>query len=250
VSVLATLANVLRLFLGLIVLGFNTTLCMIACALLMPSRVARIKVCNYYGKVTGPLMMKVSGCPLEFEGMEHLDGDRPAIYVSNHTSIVDIFLAIWLSPVGTVGIAKKEVVYYPFFGQMYLLSGHLRIDRGKSEKARASLAALGEVVRQNKLSIYIWPEGTRSRSGRLLPVKKGVVFMAEQTGLPVVPIVVAGAHEAWVKNTLRMSPVPIKVTILPPIDTSTWTGKTADAHALEIHEAFRSALPAEQQPAA
>lgn len=244
-----TLIGWIRLAVGLVLLAINTTLCMLVCAVLIPFRVARIKACNYYGKITGPLMLAISGCPLEVEGMEHLDPDRPAIYVSNHTSIMDIFLAIWLSPVGTVGIAKKEVVYYPFFGQMYLLSGHLRIDRGRSDRAKASMAALGEVVRRNRLSIYLWPEGTRSASGRLLPIKKGVVYLAEQTGLPIVPIVVAGAHEAWVKNSLKVAPVPIKVTVLPPIPTEGWGAETAAENAQTVWEAFRSALPERQQPA-
>lgn len=237
----------LRLAIGLVVLGVNTTLCMLLCALLLPFRVARIKACNYYGKITGPLMLKISGCPIEVDGMEHLDADRPAIYVSNHTSIVDIFFAIWLSPVGTVGVAKKEVVYYPFFGQMYLLSGHLRIDRGRSDRARASMNALGEIVRANKLSIYLWPEGTRSASGKLLPIKKGVVFLAEQTGLPIVPIVISGAHEAWVKNSLKVAPVPIRVQVLPPIDTTGWGAATASDNAMTIWQAFQDALPDSQK---
>lgn len=240
----------IRLAIGMVIIGVNTTLCMLVLVFLIPFRIARIKTCNYYGKITGPMMMKLSGCPLVFEGTEHLDADRPAIYISNHTSIVDIFLAIWLSPVGTVGVAKKQVVYYPFFGLMYLLSGHLRIDRGKSDRAKASLAALGSLVRANRLSIYIWPEGTRSRSGRLLPFKKGIVHLAEQTGLPIVPIVIEGAHEAWVKNSLQIAPVPIKVTVLPAIDTTGWKGSNAAEHLVVLHDAYKSVLPPAQQPEA
>ncbi|MCA9566903.1 MAG: 1-acyl-sn-glycerol-3-phosphate acyltransferase [Myxococcales bacterium] len=244
-----SLAGWIRLVVGLVIIGVNTTICMLVCALLIPWRVARIKTCNYYGKITGPMVMKVSGCPMTFVGTEHLDAERPAIYISNHTSIVDIFLAIQLSPVGTVGVAKKQVVYYPFFGLLYLLSGHLRIDRGHSQKAKESLAALGEYVRAKRLSIYIWPEGTRSRSGRLLPFKKGIVYLAEQTGLPIVPVVVEGAHEAWVKNSLKIAPVPIKVTVLPAIDTTGWNGDTAEANLATLQDAFKSVLPADQQPA-
>ncbi len=242
------LAGWLRLLAGLVVIAVNTTICMAICVLLLPWRVARIKTCNYYGKITGPMVMKISGCPLTFEGTEHLDPKRPAIYVSNHTSIVDIFLAIWLSPVGTVGVAKKQVIYYPFFGLLYLLSGHLRIDRGKSAKAKASLAKLGAYVRAKRLSIFLWPEGTRSETGRLLPFKKGVIYLAEQTKLPIVPVVVAGAHEAWVKNSLKIAPVPIRVTVLPAIDTTGWTGETAAEHLAVLQEAFIRVLPPEQRP--
>lgn len=243
------LASWVRLVVGFLIIGTNATITLLVCALLLPFRILRIKACNVFGKVTGPLMMKLSGCPLTIDGWEHLDGERPAIYVSNHTSIVDIFLAIWLSPMGTVGVAKKQVVWYPFFGQLYLLSGHLRIDRGNSPSAKASLAALGEFVRSNRLSIYIWPEGTRSRSGHLLPFKKGIVHLALQTGLPIVPVVVEGAHEAWVKHSLQIAPVPIRVTVLPAISTSAWSEDTADAHVAEVWERFKAVLPPSQQPA-
>ena len=172
----------LRIAIGITVFGVTTTLCMLACALCFPFRLTRIKICNLYGKVTGPLMMRISGCPLTIRGAEHLDGDRPAIYVSNHTSAIDIFLAIFLSPIGTVGIAKKQVVYYPFLGQLYLLSGHLRIDRGRSSTAKDSMNRLASYVRGNKLSIYLWPEGTRSREGHLLPSKRASFISPAKPG--------------------------------------------------------------------
>ncbi|MEZ4317320.1 MAG: lysophospholipid acyltransferase family protein [Myxococcota bacterium] len=238
-----------RLASGFVMFSILTTLCMLVCAVLLPSRVARIKTCNYYGKVTGRLMMWVSGCDLTIVGEEHLDAERPAIYVSNHTSLVDAFLAMFLSPVGTVGVVKKQILYYPFFGQLYFLSGHLRIDRGQSEAARRSFAELADFVRANRLSIYLWPEGTRSRSGQLLPFKKGVYHLARQTGLPLVPIVVEGAHEAWVKGSMQVARVPIKITVLPAIDTSGWSDEHMQEHLDEVWQKFRDTLPERQQPA-
>lgn len=244
------IATLIRLIIGSVFMATAVCITCIVLVLLAPWRGLRIRACNVFGKVTGPFMMWLSGCPLTWEGTEQLQADRPVIYASNHTSIVDIFLAIWLSPMGTVGVAKKQVIYYPFFGVLYLLSGHLRLDRGDHGKALASFQELSSLVKQHKLSIYLWPEGTRSRSGRLLPIKKGIVHLAISTGLPIVPVVVAGAHEAWVKNSLTLSPVPIKVTILPPIDTSTWTVDNAEAQLDELQRAFQSALPDSQQPTA
>ena len=215
---------------------------------LLPSRRSRIRACNYWGKVIGRFFMRLSGSPLTIEGAEHLDRSRPAIYVSNHSSVVDIFLAIWLSPVGTVGIAKKEVALYPIFGQLYFLSGHLLIDRGHSDRAVSSLRKLGAYVRRHKLSIFLWPEGTRSRSGRLQPFKKGVVHLAMQTGLPVVPIVVRGAHRSWSKNTYTVRPTPISVLVLPPVATDHWTEDSIDEALEDLRARFLANLPEEQQP--
>ncbi len=244
------LATLVRLAVGIVFMALAVAVTCVVLVVLAPSRSLRIRTCNVFGKVVGPFMMWLSGCPLTWEGTEQLQADRPVIYVSNHTSIVDIFLAIWLSPMGTVGVAKKQVIFYPFFGQLYLLSGHLRLDRGDHGKALAAMKELAELVRMYKLSIYLWPEGTRSKSGRLLPLKKGIVHLAITTGLPILPVVVAGAHEAWVKNTLTIAPVPIKVTILPPIDTSGWTIEDADAQLATLNRAFAQALPERQQPAA
>jgi len=244
----ALLSSWLRLSVGFVLFASMTTICMSVCVVLLPWRIARIKTCNYYGKVAGRMVMWMSGCELTITGVEHLDPTRPAIYVSNHTSMIDAFLAMFLSPVGTVGVVKKQILYYPFFGQLYFLSGHLRIDRANRESARASMADLASFVGAHSLSIYLWPEGTRSRTGQLLPFKKGVYHLAKQTGLPLVPIVVEGAHEAWVKGSMKVARVPIRVSILPAIDTSDWKDETMMEHIDEVWTQFKDTLPERQQP--
>ena len=216
--------------------------------ILLPSPVARIRACNYFGKVVGRFYVWLSGCPFTIIGRQHLNPDRPAIYVSNHTSVLDIFIAIWHAPVGTCGVAKKQIIYYPFFGLLYALSGHLRIDRGNSEKAVASMKSLSETVKMHRLSIFLWPEGTRSRNGRLLPFKKGMVHLAIQNGLPVIPFVVTGAHKSWESRTYTIHKVPICLEVLPPIDTSHWSTDSIEGAIEEVHACFREVLPADQQP--
>jgi 1-acyl-sn-glycerol-3-phosphate acyltransferase len=149
-----------------------------------------------------------------------------------------------------VGIAKKSVVFYPVFGLLYLMSGHLRIDRKNSKAAVASMKKIAPLIRDKKLSIYMWPEGTRSRDGRLRPFKKGVVHLAVQTGLPVVPMVVKGAHRAWPATSYTLRPSPIEVEFLPAVKTDDWTVETIDEHVAHLHGLFANALPEDQKPAA
>ena len=240
--------NHMKIGAGLLLLATSFVVFGVLLILLLPSRVLRIKLCNYYGKTVGRAIVWLARCPVTVEGKEHLDRHRPAIYISNHTSMIDIFIAIWLSPVGTVGIAKKEVIYYPFFGQLYMISGHLRIDRGNSPKAIRSLQSLAGTVRANKLSIFLWPEGTRSRNGRLQPLKKGLYHLAVQTGLPVVPMVVLGAHKSWEKHSMHIHGVPILVKVLPPIDTSDWEELGPEKALAQVHGQFKETLPQEQKP--
>jgi 1-acyl-sn-glycerol-3-phosphate acyltransferase len=245
---MSRLIGLVRLIIGTTLMGVFVALWSVLLIALAPWRVGRIKACNYFGKTVGRALMFLSGCPLSIAGRQELDPARPAIYVSNHTSILDLFLGMWIAPVGTVGVAKKQVVYYPLFGQLYLLSGHLRIDRSNPVKAVASLVHLAEMVRKYRLSIWMWPEGTRSRDGRLLPFKKGIVHLALQTGLPIVPVVVRGAHLAWEKNTLAVNRVPIDIQVLPPVDTSSWSLSHIEEHLTELHSVFLQALPPEQRP--
>lgn len=241
------LTSVVRQLVGLILMAIATVGFAVACLLLLPSRVARIKVCNFFGHVMGRTILWLTGTRIVGDPKPAMNAAMPAIYISNHTSPVDIFLGIWLSPFGTCGVAKKEVVYYPFFGQLYLISGHLRIDRGNRDRAIDALRSTGELVRKHRLGIWIWPEGTRSKNGRLLPFKKGFAHMALATGLPVVPVIVTGAHRVWKKGSFLIEPGVVEVRVLPAIDTSAWTAETLDAHVAEVARIVGDALPEDQR---
>ena len=215
---------------------------------LLPWRATRVRLANFYGKVLGRVVFFLGGIKTEKVGFERLKGQFPAVYVSNHSSTMDGPLAMWVCPYGGAGVAKKELAYIPFFGWLYALSGHLLIDRGNRGKAVASMAKLAEAVKSNDLGIWIWPEGTRSRDGRLQPFKKGFVHLALATGLPVVPVVVTGAQRIWNKGSFVINPASIRIEVLPAIDTSGWSADTVDEHVEAVRQVFEDALPEEQRP--
>jgi 1-acyl-sn-glycerol-3-phosphate acyltransferase len=247
-TVMLRVQSMIRLAAGLAIMAVLVLIALAILVPLLPWRWTRLRICNRFGSVLGSAIMWVLGCPLRFEGREAISSDRPVIYAANHTSIYDTFLSIWLSPTGTVGVAKKEIIYYPFFGLAWLLSGNLSIDRSNPERARASLNALAKVVRRERLHVFMWPEGKRSRDGRLQPFKKGIAHLAIETGLPIVPMVIEGAHRAWAKASLTLRSVPITVTFLPPIDTSDWDEQHIEQHLEELKRAFLAALPEAQRP--
>jgi lysophosphatidate acyltransferase len=236
----------LRLGMGLVWFALTSLVFTIALMFALPSRRTRIRIGNVYGTWAGKGASWLTGSQFVIRGEEH--ATKPCIYVANHASILDIFLGIWVSPLNTCGVAKKEVVYYPFFGQFYWLAGHLCIDRGNNTKAVDSLKRLASFVRENGLSVFIWPEGTRSRDGRLQPFKRGAFHLALATGLPVVPVVISNSHVAWPNRSLRMNKTSVGITFLPPIDTSTWTKETLDTHMDELRQVLAVALPASQRP--
>ncbi len=241
--------SVLRIVGGLATVGALVGVMVPILVLLLPSRVARILVTNRFGNWIGRSTLWWAGCQIEVEGLEHCRADRPAIYANNHTSILDAFTTIWLTPSGTVGVAKKEVLYYPFYGQAWWLAGHVFLDRGRTARAKASLEKATRFIREKHLHLCILPEGTRSDSGRLLPFKKGIVHVAIETRLPIVPMVTMGLAGAWRRSTLSLRKTRARIIFLPPIATDDWSLETIDEHIATLRAPFLATLPAEQQPA-
>jgi 1-acyl-sn-glycerol-3-phosphate acyltransferase len=244
----AVVGSVLRLgvswiFLGLVSLAFAPVL-----LVLLPSRARRIRVFNLYGHLVGRVMVWFAGASLPAGIAKRLRTHHPAIYLANHTSYLDIFFGIWAAPFGTVGTAKRETILVPFFGQLYAISGHLRVNREDRRSAVATLRDLTETLRRHGFGALLWPEGTRSADGRLQPFKRGFAHLALATRLPIVPIVVSGAHRCWPKGAALTFPARVDVRILDPIATTDWTAARIEDHVTEVWARFAAALPEDQKP--
>ncbi|PON51513.1 Phospholipid/glycerol acyltransferase [Parasponia andersonii] len=242
-SSLISWVRIVTCFVTMMVTTFIWALIMLV---LLPWPYERVRQGNVYGHVTGRLLTWILGNPIKIEGAEF--SNERAIYICNHASPIDIFLIMWLTPTGTVGIAKKEIIWYPLFGQLYVLANHLRIDRSNPTAAIESMKEAARAVVRNNLSLIIFPEGTRSKKGRLLPFKKGFVHLALQSGLPIVPMVLTGTHLAWRKGSLHVRPVPLTVKYLKPITTDDWTADKIDDYLKMMHDLYVKHLPESQRP--
>ena len=232
----------LRFTLGFVWLGFWSLLCMCLMILALPFRTLRVRLGNFCGKMIGPVVSWLVGAKITNPDSKKLNSSKPAIFVTNHTSALDIFIGMALCPYGGCGVGKKEILRIPFFGLAYWLAGHLLIDRGNNAKAVASMKKLSDFVKAKGLSIWIWPEGTRSLDCKLIPFKKGFVHLALATGLPVVPVIVHGAHKVWPAKTMQFYPGEVKVEVLDPIKTNNWTKETIDEHIEEVKGFMAKAL--------
>ncbi len=219
------------------------------CFVLLPWRALRIRTGNAYGKLIGRTVQRFMGIVPEIHGKTWMEEARPAIYLMNHTATIDMWIGMWLCPWNGCGMAKKEIVRVPVFGQAYWLSGHLLLDRGNREKAIASMKAVEDLVEKHKLSMWIWPEGTRSRSGRLKRFKKGFVHLAIATRLPIVPCVAHNAHLYWPGGGFKVRPGRLQMEVLPAITTKDWSADNVDEHIDQVMGVFRSALGENQHEA-
>jgi 1-acyl-sn-glycerol-3-phosphate acyltransferase len=240
--------SLIRFVLGFVFIMEMTIIVMTVCVFLLPFRLARIYVCNWWGHVVGRTIVFLAGVTPKVNGWERLKGSMPAIFVMNHASTLDAFSGIWMAPYGACGVFKKEIVKVPFYGQLAWISGHLLLDRNNTGKAVETLRQMATFMQKNRLGIWIVPEGTRARDGRLLPFKKGFVHIAIATGFPVVPVVVHGSHHNWQAGKFQFKPMQLDVDVLPPIDTKGWKEETAGEHALMVHDTFVAALREDQKP--
>lgn len=158
-----------------------------------------------------------SGSDAVLHGLENVVPGRPFVLVANHVSWFDIFAIAAKLPVDYHFVAKKELERIPVFGLAWRAAGHISIDRGNRESAARSLRKAGEQMREQNSVVIIFAEGTRSRSGRLLPFKKGAFVLAAETGIPVIPTVVTGSYDIMRPDTFIVRPATIHVYFEPAI---------------------------------
>ncbi len=233
---------ILRFIIGFVWLGFWSLLCMALMILALPFRTLRVRIGNFCGKVIGPVVSRLVGAVIINPDYEKLKSSKPAIYVMNHTSALDVFIGMALCPYGGCGVGKKEILRIPLFGLAYWLAGHLLIDRGNNAKAVTSMKKLSDFVKAKGLSIWIWPEGTRSLNGKLIPFKKGFAHLALATGLPIVPVVAHGAHKVWPAKTMSFYPGEVKIQVLDPIKTNDWSKENLNDHIEKVKGLMDNAL--------
>lgn len=169
-----------------------------------------------------------SGCPVVTHGMENVRPGEAQVVASNHVSWFDVFAIAAVLEVPYHFVAKKELERIPVFGPAWKAAGHISIDRSNRERAIESLRAAGEKIRRDRSAVVIFPEGTRSRDGRLQPFKKGAFMLAVESGVPVVPTAVTGSYEIMPPGQWRIRPHTIHVHFLPPIPAADVAGRDVE----------------------
>jgi 1-acyl-sn-glycerol-3-phosphate acyltransferase len=179
----------------------------------------------------------VSRMKVTVSGAEKLDPDRSYIYMPNHQSNADIPLLLGRLPVQFRWLAKAELFKIPIFGRAMRGVGYISIDRSNRKSAFASLERAARTIR-NGTSVLIFPEGTRSLDGRILPFKKGGFVLSVDSGVPIVPIVIKGTRNIIPKGRMMIRSSPVTMEILDPVETAGYTRKTKD----ELLERIRNIL--------
>lgn len=205
-------------------------------ALLIPVMLMRPMHRNNMGLVCGVIgytMQKFWGTHIEYENEERLKPKQATVLIANHQDTEDMFFAENIIRRGTVSLGKWELLYIPFIGLLFYLSGNIVIKRAKREKAQLALSIAAKKMIQNNLSVLIFPEGTRNW-GKPLPFKLGAFKLAIEAQAPIQPVCFSLRQHTM--DYSKYNPGIMKVRCLEPISTVGLTLEDAPALAARCQQ--------------
>lgn len=173
--------------------------------------------------------------PIEVTGLEHIEPNKSYVFVSNHQSMVDVFLIYGWLPVIFKWIMKKELRKVPLVGAACKAAGHIYIDRSSKVSSKRSLEEAEHILRDG-VCVVIFPEGTRTRTGAVGRFKRGAFSIASDLHLPIVPISLSGCYEVMPRTRFYAKRHAIKMTVGEPIDISSYSEENRDELIEEVRQ--------------
>jgi 1-acyl-sn-glycerol-3-phosphate acyltransferase len=188
--------------------------------------------------------LKLVGVKFNVLGLENFDHSKTYIYMFNHVSNLDPPVLIPLLPRRTSVMLKKELMKIPILSRAMRMARFVPVDRSNKEAAIASVERAVEVLRDG-INLSIFPEGTRSRDGKMLPFKKGPFHLAMESGVEVLPVSISGTERMWPKGRLALTPGVATVFFHSPISPSGFSSREELTTA--VYQAIESGLPPEMR---
>ncbi|MBF5043712.1 1-acyl-sn-glycerol-3-phosphate acyltransferase [Aggregicoccus sp. 17bor-14] len=180
---------------------------------------------------------RITGSSLSVEPLPDVDWSKPHIFVMNHQSMMDIPCAFAAIPANIRFVAKHTLKYVPFLGWYMALTGMIFVNRSDRRKAMASLTLAGERIRAGA-NILAFPEGTRSKDGRILPFKKGPFLLALEAKVPIIPVAIDGTGQVLPAGSFRLRRSAIRMKLGRPIETAHRARSERDALLVEVRDAL------------
>jgi 1-acyl-sn-glycerol-3-phosphate acyltransferase len=194
-----------------------------------------------HARFWGRVGLLIAGARLEVLGRDKVPSEGPVIYMSNHQGNFDILSLFIAIPRQFSWIAKEELFAIPVFGHSMRRAGYVPLDRSDGRRAFKSLEAAAAMIRNGK-SVVVFPEGTRTTDGSLLPFKRGGFLLAEKAGVPIVPITINGSGKLNPCKTLEIYPGTITIRFGDPIPTEGRKGAGRDRLMEEVKGAIEAGL--------
>lgn len=193
------------------------------------------------GHIGVGLALGLAGIRYRVTGAEKAPAGRAVVFCSNHESNVDPPVLFQALHRRLHVLFKAELKKLPILGKVMLAGGFVAVERERKEASMASIDRAADSIRAGN-SFLIFPEGTRSRTGELLPFKKGGFFLALKGQAPVVPVAIAGARNAMRKGSPLIYPVTVRVRFGAPIETAGMTLDDRDTLIATVRERIQELL--------
>lgn len=194
------------------------------------------------GKFGLALSKPLFGMKLKVYGMEKIDFRKPHIFMANHLSLIDAPLLFLILPIPVRIFPKKELFKIPVIGKGMERVGFIAVDRSDSNRGRMAIEKGVEMIKEKGWSFLIFPEGTRSWNGNLLPFKKGGFILSIKSGLPVVPITIKGTREMLPRGKFSIKKGTVEVKFHEPISPEGYTIEEKDRLLEKVREIFEKEL--------
>lgn len=205
----------MRTFILLIIYIF---LALLITPVLLISFILRItKPLYWYVKAAIGIAPKILGIKVKVSGRENIDRNQTYIFMANHLSFMDGPLLLWLIPHHARIIFKKELIWIPIIGQGMKYVQFIPVDRKGKEGGKTAIKKAAHMVRSRGFSFLIFPEGTRTRTGRMGDFRRGGFFLALESGVPILPVTISGAFDLMPKGKFRIHRGKIQVNFHPSI---------------------------------
>jgi 1-acyl-sn-glycerol-3-phosphate acyltransferase len=175
------------------------------------------RAAHWCARMWSRLILRTTGVHVDVAGLDRLEPDRTYVFVANHQSIYDIPILFWALPYQLRIIAKASLGRFPFLGWHLRRTGHMLVDRARPTPSR--ILTWASRLTSNGLCLIVFPEGTRSRDGRVARFKGGSFLLALEAELPVVPLSVVGSRHVMLKGRLATYPGRVRLVVHEPIDT-------------------------------
>jgi 1-acyl-sn-glycerol-3-phosphate acyltransferase len=186
-------------------------------------------------------ILRFAGVKMSVHCRPRLDPAQPYVFMANHLSTVDIWALLVALPVPIRMIAKKQLAAIPLLGWAMWAGRFIFIDRNNPASARRTIERAKDRIR-NGHSVLLFPEGTRSRDGNLLPFKKGGFHLAIDAGVPIVPVALQGTRQAMPPGSLLLRSGQVVVTVGDPIPTAGLVGADREALLGRVRTAIEALL--------
>jgi 1-acyl-sn-glycerol-3-phosphate acyltransferase len=197
---------------------------------------------TFYARLFCGGLARALGWRIVVDRPDLAERSRPCVFVSNHQSILDVVVFGAVVPSRTVAVGKKEIGRIPLFGWFFRAAGNLIVDRGRPEQTTPALSAAAGIIRKERISVWMMPEGHRNVGEELLPFRSGAFRLAAAAGVSVVPLVAEPLAAIVDTRRRRTRPGTLRIRVLDPIPVPDGSFADISEAAAETRRRMQEAL--------